>query len=114
MSARDVSVDAPIGPGEEGTMLDFLPSEQTTEDAVANAQYQRAMSERMREFGQTLSGKDRTIFEERLLAEEPKTLQEIGEMYGISRERVRQIEERLKRRLRQFLVADEKDVEASK
>jgi RNA polymerase sigma-32 factor len=114
MSARDVSVDAPIGPGEEGTMLDFLPSEQTTEDAVANAQYQRAMSERMREFGQTLSGKDRTIFEERLLAEEPKTLQEIGEMYGISRERVRQIEERLKRRLREFLVADEKDVEASK
>jgi RNA polymerase sigma-32 factor len=114
MSARDVSVDAPIGPGEEGTMLDFLPSEQTTEEAVANAQYQRAMSERMREFGQTLSGKDRTIFDERLLAEEPKTLQEIGEMYDISRERVRQIEERLKRRLREFLVADEKDVEASK
>jgi RNA polymerase sigma-32 factor len=114
MSARDVSVDAPIGPGEEGTMLDFLPSEQTTEDAVADAQYQHTMSERMRQFGQTLSGKDRTIFEERLLTEEPKTLQEIGEMYGISRERVRQIEERLKRRLRDFLVADEKGAEAPK
>ncbi len=59
MSARDVSVDAPVGPGEESTMLDFLPSEQTTEDAVADAQYQRAMSERMREFGKTLTGKDR-------------------------------------------------------
>ena len=114
MSGRDVSVDTPIGPGEEGTMLDFLPSEQTTEDAVADAQYQRAMSERMREFGKTLSGKDRTIFEQRLLTEEPKTLQEIGEIYGISRERVRQIEERLKRRLRDFLVADVKDVQASK
>jgi RNA polymerase sigma-32 factor len=114
MSARDVSVDAPLGPGEEGTMLDFLPSDQTTEEAVADAQYQRTMSERMREFGQTLSGKDRTIFEERLLTEEPKTLQEIGEMYGVSRERVRQIEERLKRRLRDFLTADEKDVEAPK
>ncbi len=114
MSARDVSVDAPVGPGEEGTMLDFLPSEQTTEDAVANAQYQHAMSQRMREFGKTLSGKDLTIFEERLLTEDPKTLQEIGEMYGISRERVRQIEERLKRRLRDFLLAEEKDVQASK
>ena len=114
MSARDVSVDTPLGPGEEGTMLDFLPSEQTTEDTVADAQYQQAMSERMREFGKTLSGKDRTIFEERLLTEEPKTLQEIGEIYGISRERVRQIEERLKRRLRDFLVADMKDVQASK
>ena len=68
----------------------------------------------MREFGKTLTGKDRTIFEERLLTEEPKTLQEIGEIYGISRERVRQIEERLKRRLRDFLVADAKDVQASK
>jgi RNA polymerase sigma-32 factor len=114
MSARDVSVDTPLGPGEEGTMLDFLRSEQTTEDAVADAQYQQAVSERMREFGKTLSGKDLTIFEERLLTEEPKTLQEIGEIYGISRERVRQIEERLKRRLRDFLVADMKDVEASK
>jgi len=114
MSARDVSVDAPLGPGEEGTMLDFLPSEQTTEDAVADALYKQAVSERMREFGKTLSGKDRTIFEERLLTEEPKTLQEIGEIYGISRERVRQIEERLKRRLRDFLVADMKDVHASK
>jgi RNA polymerase sigma-32 factor len=114
MSARDVSVDTPLGPGEEGTMLDFLQSEQTTEDAVADAQYQQAVSERMREFGETLTGKDRTIFEERLLTEEPKTLQEIGEIYGISRERVRQIEERLKRRLRDFLVADMKDVEASK
>jgi RNA polymerase sigma-32 factor len=114
MSARDVSVDAPVGPGEESTMLDFLPSEQTTEDTVADAQYQRAMSDRMREFGKTLTGKDRTIFEERLLTEEPKTLQEIGEIYGISRERVRQIEERLKRRLRDFLVAEAKDVQASK
>jgi RNA polymerase sigma-32 factor len=114
MSAGDVSVDTPLGPGEEGTMLDFLRSEQTTEDAVADAQYQQAVSERMREFGKTLSGKDLTIFEERLLTEEPKTLQEIGEIYGISRERVRQIEERLKRRLRDFLVADMKDVEASK
>jgi RNA polymerase sigma-32 factor len=114
MNARDVSVDTPITPGEEGTMLDFLPSAQTTEDAVADAQYQRAVSERMREFGKTLSGKDQTIFEQRLLTEEPKTLQEIGEIYGISRERVRQIEERLKRRLRDFLVADMKDVQASR
>ncbi len=114
MNARDVSVDTPITAGEEGTMLDFLPSAQTTEDAVADAQYQRAVSERMREFGKTLSGKDQTIFEQRLLTEEPKTLQEIGEIYGISRERVRQIEERLKRRLRDFLVADMKDVQASR
>lgn len=110
MSARDVSVDSPTGPEEEGTMLDLLPSAGTTEETVADAHYRRAVSEKMREFGETLTGKDRTIFEKRLLTEEPMTLQEIGEMYHISRERVRQIEERLKRRLREFLLTDMRDL----
>ncbi len=111
MSGRDVSVDAPVGANEEGTMLDFLSSEETPEATVADAHYQKAVAEKMREFGETLDGKDRTIYEKRLLAEDPMTLQEIGEQYGISRERVRQIEERLKRRLREYLVADMKDIE---
>ncbi len=111
MSGRDVSVDSPIGADEEGTMLDLLPSQVTTEETVVDAHYQKVVAEKMREFGKTLAGKDRTIFEKRLLTEEPMTLQEIGEMYDISRERVRQIEERLKRRLREFLLADMKDLE---
>ena len=112
MSARDVSVDAPIGADEEGTILDLLPSRETTEDAVVDADYQKRVADKMRDFGATLSGKDRTIFEKRLLAEDPQTLQEIGETYGISRERVRQIEERLKKRLREYLVTDLKDLES--
>ena len=111
MSARDLSVDSPIGVDEEGTMLDLLPSKGTTEETVADAHYQKVIAEKMREFGTTLTGKERTIFEKRLLTEEPMTLQEIGEMYDISRERVRQIEERLKRRLREFLLAGMKDLE---
>jgi RNA polymerase sigma-32 factor len=111
MSARDLSVDSPVGPGDEGTMLDRLRTAGTTEETVADAHYKKAVAEKMHEFGDTLTGKDRTIFEKRLLTEDPITLQEIGEMYGISRERVRQIEERLKRRLREFLLADMKDLE---
>jgi RNA polymerase sigma-32 factor len=111
MTARDASVDSPVGPDEDGTMLDFLPSAGTTEEAVAEAHYQKIVAERMREFGETLTGKDRTIFEQRLLTESPLTLQKIGEMYHISRERVRQIEERLKKRLREYLLARMKDLE---
>jgi len=111
MSAQDVSVDSPVGADEKGTLLDFLPSEGTTEDAVAEAHYQKIVADRMREFGETLTGKDRTIFERRLLTESPMTLQEIGEMYHISRERVRQIEERLKKRLKEHLLAHMKDLE---
>ena len=111
MNARDVSVDAPAGPGDEGTMLDFLQSKESTEQSVADAHYQKLVAEKMREFGETLDGKDKTIFEKRLLTEDPLTLAEIGEMYGISRERVRQIEERLKKRLRKHLLQQMHDLE---
>jgi RNA polymerase sigma-32 factor len=112
MSARDLSIDAPLGDDENGSMLDVLASENaTTEEVVTAAHDRKWLSEKMHEFGGTLEGKDRTIFEKRLLAEDPLTLQEIGGQYGISRERVRQIEERLKRRLREYLKLAMHDVE---
>src|SRR5262249_6851245 len=63
MSGRDVSVDAPVGAHEEGTMLDLLSSEETPEEAVADKHYQKVVGEKMREFGETLEGKDKTIYE---------------------------------------------------
>ena len=93
-------------------MLDFLPSKDATvEETVADAESRQLISRKVKEFGATLSGKDRVIFEHRLLAEEPLTLQEIGDHYHISRERVRQIEERVKKKLKAYLLAECKDLE---
>ena len=50
------------------------------------------------------------IFNQRLLAEEPSTLQDIGDQYGISRERVRQLESRLKKKLKAYLVRELPDL----
>jgi RNA polymerase sigma-32 factor len=112
LAARDLSVDAPVEAGETATMLDFLPSsEATAEEEVASAESRELISRKVKEFGDTLTGKDRLIFERRLMAEEPLTLQEIGDRYGISRERVRQIEEREKKKLKAYLVANLQDVE---
>ena len=112
LSSRDLSVDAPVERGEDTTMLDFLPSQEANaEDTFAAAESRDFISQKIREFGGTLSGKDRVIFDERLMADEPLTLQEIGDRYGISRERVRQIEERLKKRLKAHLLADSPDLE---
>jgi RNA polymerase sigma-32 factor len=112
LSGRDLSVDAPLNAGDDATMLDFLPGkEATAEEAVANAESRELISRKVKEFGETLTGKDRVIFEERLMAEDPCTLREIGERYGISRERVRQIEERIKKKLKAYLVAQCKDLE---
>lgn len=112
LSARDLSVDTPVEAGETATMLDFLPSkEATVEDQVAMAESRQLISQKVKEFGETLTGKERIIFEGRLMTEEPLTLQEIGDQYGISRERVRQIEERVKKKLKAYLLAEYKDVE---
>jgi len=111
LSARDLSVDTPVEAGEPATMLDFLASgEATAEERFAAAETRNYLGRRIRDFGATLEGKERVIFDERLMAEEPLTLQDIGDRYGISRERVRQIEERIKSKLRAFLLADNPDL----
>jgi RNA polymerase sigma-32 factor len=111
LSARDLSVDAPANAGEEATMLDFLPSkEATVEEEVASAESRALISRKIKEFGETLTGKDRVIFDSRLMADEPLTLQDIGDRYGISRERVRQIEERIKKKLKAYLLAESPDL----
>jgi RNA polymerase sigma-32 factor len=104
MGGSDLSVDVPLTQGEDTTLLDTLRSgAATAEDQVADAEYRARVGEKIRQFGETLRDKDRVIFEQRLLADEPLTLQDIGDKHGISRERVRQIESRLKRRLKEYL-----------
>jgi RNA polymerase sigma-32 factor len=118
MGSRDLSINTPVGDGEDATLLDFLPAPQQTAETVADEEYHRLVRQKVNEFKHTLSGKDLVIYERRLEAlmrdEEPVTLQEIGDEYGITRERVRQIEARLKKRLGAYLrteIPDIKDIE---
>jgi RNA polymerase sigma-32 factor len=110
LGSRDLSVDMPIGGDDEATLLHFLPDDkQSPEEQVAETQYQQLLREKMELFAQGLKDKELVIYRERLLNEEPVTLREIGEKYGISRERVRQIEERVKRKLKSFLTKELKE-----
>jgi RNA polymerase sigma-32 factor len=112
LSSRDLSLDAPRDDESGASLLDVLPSGQrTAEERVADAEFREQVGRKIREFGTALKDKEKVIFESRLLAEKPLTLQEIGNQYGISRERVRQIEERLKKRLKKHLEAAFKDIE---
>jgi RNA polymerase sigma-32 factor len=113
MASRDLSLDTPIDEGDHdaATLMDFLADKHpTAEDEVAATEYRRLISDKMAEFGRKLKGKEQVIFQRRLLAEEPLTLQEIGDQYGISRERVRQLENRLKRKIKDYLLRELKDV----
>jgi RNA polymerase sigma-32 factor len=111
LASRDLSIDQPSDDDGGGSLLDVIPGGgQTAEQQVADAEFRQEVGEKIRAFGETLKDKEAVIFSERLLAEKPLTLQEIGDKYGISRERVRQIEERLKKRLRLYLEDQVKDL----
>jgi len=109
----DLSIDAPVHEDEgSATYGDFLTGEgPSVEKNVADLELRRVFLEKVREFAATLSERDRMIVEERMLAEEPKTLQEMGDELGITRERVRQLEARVVARLREFMKENLVDFE---
>jgi RNA polymerase sigma-32 factor len=108
MAAPDASLNAPLGfGGDEGntrTRMDTLEDDAGgPEDAVSGEQFKRLLHDKLRTFGATLSGREAEIFTDRLIADEPVTLQDLGERWGVSRERARQVEKRMVLRLRAFL-----------
>jgi RNA polymerase sigma-32 factor len=106
MAQSEVSLDQPAGVNEDTSLIDVLPDASgNPEDTAAANEWREFAREQVEEFAATLTDKEREIFSSRLLTDEPTTLSEIGERFGISRERVRQIEMRLKRRLKEFIKA---------
>jgi RNA polymerase sigma-32 factor len=106
LARSDASLDSPIqeGDGRTTSRLELLPSQaDTPERAAEGAEIEALLHEQLEEFKKTLTGKDVAIFEKRLVADEPLTLQELGDQFGVSRERVRQLEARLTGRLREHL-----------
>lgn len=106
LAAGDASLDAPVGTSEGRSVarVELLPSEQArADDALAEAEVGDQFTEKIHQFGDTLKGKEKKIFDDRLVAEDPKTLQTLGDEFGVSRERVRQIEKRLLQKLKAFL-----------
>ncbi len=108
LSSTEKSLDAPIGDAEGRSIakVDLLPSAgEGPESLMAEGELQALLKDKLGQFRKTLEGKDKelAIFEKRLVADEPLTLQELGDKFGISRERVRQLEQRLTARLREYL-----------
>jgi len=112
MGAWDVSLDAPVREDSEDSYVDFLASdEKSVESKVARQEVSTKLNKHLEEFTKTLSEKEKKIFHERMIAEEPKTLQELGKEFGVSRERVRQIEARIKKKLKNYLKERIPDVD---
>jgi RNA polymerase sigma-32 factor len=101
LAARDFSLDSELQEGARQTHLDLLSSEEdSAEDLYADVEERSMLRAKVDEAMESFNDKERYIVENRLMADERQTLQEIGQNFGISRERARQIEGNVLRKLR--------------
>ncbi|OGQ89359.1 MAG: RNA polymerase subunit sigma-70 [Deltaproteobacteria bacterium RIFOXYA12_FULL_58_15] len=106
LASRDFSLDAQLEPGARQTHLDLLADKDSfnQEAEFAEEQEREMVRGKVHEAMGELNEKEQYIVEFRLMTDEPKTLQEIGKNFGISRERARQIEGNVIRKIRTRLT----------
>jgi RNA polymerase sigma-32 factor len=104
MSSRDLSLDAPFDESQELTHLELLKEESPNqEEAIAEEEEKKIREHEVQDAMRRLNEKEVYVLQNRIMAEEPLTLQQIGDHLKLSRERVRQIEsEALKKLKREF------------
>ena len=99
VNSRHVSVDAPFAEGEDNSLLDVLPNNDSP--MADKTLVLESLREEINRALQTLNERERNIIEAFFGINQPEmTLEEIGDKYGLTRERVRQIKEKAIRRLR--------------
>jgi RNA polymerase sigma-32 factor len=105
LTKNDVSLDAPLRHDGDTRHIDTLESELDEPDAIyERKELLELLRERVGAIEQELGERDAYIFRSRILAEEPVTLQEVGDKFGITRERVRQLEARVMKRIKEALI----------
>jgi RNA polymerase sigma-32 factor len=110
MGQEEVSLDAPMSGDGKATHMERLAStSQAPDEALAAEELSETFHQKLKSFAAGLEGKERVVFEKRLVAEEPLTLQQIGDEFGLTRERVRQIEAQLTRKLRAYVAREMPD-----
>jgi RNA polymerase sigma-32 factor len=100
LSSVDISLETPINETGDDTIMDTVSSDIDVEDIVGEREISVMISKKIAEFKGVLTDKESYILDNRVMAEEPETLQEIGEKLSISRERVRQIENGIVKKLK--------------
>jgi len=112
MTGMDISLDAPIGNDDGDTHdIDTLRlMEQRVDEKIAQGEFRELLEKRFAEFADTLSEREKVILTRRLIADEPETLQELADRYGISREAIRVAEKKLVAKLKKYMIESFGDV----
>jgi len=103
----EVSLSAPIGEDSKEPYGALLPdNRKRVDEELSEYEGREILSQKLKEIRTTLSGKEADIFDNRIMAEQPLTLQKLGDKYSISRERVRQIQEKIIKKIKKRLKED--------
>jgi len=109
----DVSLDAPLKDDSDTERIDFLSTgAESAEDKVAKKEMDVLLHNKIAEFKKKLTPRELEIFNLRIFSDTPVTLQEIGDRYSISRERVRQVEKNVVKKMREFFKREIVDFDA--
>jgi RNA polymerase sigma-32 factor len=106
LAAPDLSLDTPLSSDNDSgaTRMSTLVADiEPADEQLATEEIRLQFASHLEEFRKTLKDRDLDVFNLRMLADEPLTLQEIGDRFQITRERARQIEARIITRLRDFV-----------
>jgi RNA polymerase sigma-32 factor len=107
LGGGEVSLNAPVGDDGKEVYGSFLPDPQiAVDEQLFEKQKKELLLTKLDEYREKLSGKELDIFDNRIMAETPATLQELGDKYHISRERVRQIQERIVKNIKKYLTEE--------
>jgi len=107
MGRRDASLDVELTEGEGYTLLHTLPDKADNQETLLLANEERRLNaERTQAALSVLNPRERSIITQRILADPPATLQDIANEYGVSRERIRQIEQNALQKLRKAMTAE--------
>ena len=111
MDNWDVSLESPVRSDSDDEQKNFLPSNGPgIESTVAGKEIKLKLTELLDTLKVKLNDKEKMILEERLLTDEPLTLQNIADRFDISRERVRQIEVNLLKKMKKYLESEMPDI----
>lgn len=100
----DVSLNAPLNQEDRKEHIENLRhSQEAADDALGDAEQAELFKRVLKQFADTLEGREKLIFNERLVSENPMTLQEIGDKYQVTKERARQLEEQIKVKLKKYM-----------
>ena len=107
LNGNDVSLDAPLRDNADESHVSFLASDdEPVDEMLAGQEIRELLQQKLKDFRRTLNKREQQILDRRILAEDAATLQDMGESFGISRERVRQLEERIKQKVRNYLLEE--------